>query len=480
MGQVLYRQYRPKGLGDIVGQEHITTTLQHALKNGTISHAYLFTGPRGVGKTSVARILAHEINGLPYTDESIHLDIIEIDAASNRRIDEIRDLRSKVNIAPTSAKYKVYIIDEVHMLTREAFNALLKTLEEPPAHVVFILATTEAHKLPETIISRTQRFTFKPVSTEKVVAHLRTIADKEKVKVDDEALKLIAEYGEGSFRDSISLLDQIRNQTSKVTADDVRATLGLAPVEAIEQLIKDLTAHDVLNIVETLNELQQQGFEAAMIATQLGGKLREQLLNNELGVSQAESLLLLKELIEIPLSSNPKIALELALLGTAFAGELQVQPQVSAPIPEAKEIVVERVSKVKAESEVEPKKSTPSVKKEKVAVTDDELWPRLLETIKRQHNTLYSVLRMATPRFENDRLELSLAFAFHQKRLNEPKNKDIIASTIEELSGKRLTIDCVLTDAKPPKGKPVEEKPIHDATLTTISNIFGDAELLES
>src|SRR3982751_4633112 len=176
MGQALYRKYRSKSFDDVVGQDHITKTLKNALSSGRISHAYLFTGPRGVGKTSVARILAHEVNDLPYTDESIHLDIIEIDAASNRRIDEIRDLRDKVHITPTSAKYKVYIIDEVHMLTKEAFNALLKTLEQPPAHCIFILATTEAHKLPETIISRTQRYTFKPVDLPKVVEHLRPIA----------------------------------------------------------------------------------------------------------------------------------------------------------------------------------------------------------------------------------------------------------------------------------------------------------------
>ena len=158
MGQALYRKYRSRSLIEVVGQEHIVSTLQNALKSRQISHAYLFSGPRGVGKTSVARILAHEINELPYKDDSLELDIIEIDAASNRRIDEIRDLRDKIHIAPTSGKYKVYIIDEVHMLTKEAFNALLKTLEEPPAHCVFILATTEAHKLPATIVSRTQRF----------------------------------------------------------------------------------------------------------------------------------------------------------------------------------------------------------------------------------------------------------------------------------------------------------------------------------
>ena len=153
MGKALYRTHRSKTLADVVGQDHITKTLSNALKSGKISHAYLFTGPRGVGKTSVARILAHEINKLPYQDdERQHIDIIEIDAASNRRIDEIRDLRDKARLSPLQAPYKVYIIDEVHMLTREAFNALLKTLEEPPDHVIFILATTEAHKLPETII----------------------------------------------------------------------------------------------------------------------------------------------------------------------------------------------------------------------------------------------------------------------------------------------------------------------------------------
>src|SRR5579864_4942204 len=190
MNQALYRKYRSKSFDEVVGQEHITKTLAQAIKSGRISHAYLFTGPRGVGKTSVARILAHEVNQLPYSGESIHLDIIEIDAASNRRIDEIRDLRDKVRITPTSAKYKVYIIDEVHMLTREAFNALLKTLEEPPAHCIFVLATTEAHKLPETIVSRTQRFEFKPIEAAQAAKHLGRIAKKEHIDISPPALEL--------------------------------------------------------------------------------------------------------------------------------------------------------------------------------------------------------------------------------------------------------------------------------------------------
>lgn len=190
-----------------MGQSHITRILQRAIARGHIAHAYLLTGPRGVGKTSIARILAHEINGLPYTDESTHLDIIEIDAASNNSVEDIRDLRDKVQIAPTSSPKKIYIIDEVHMLSKSAFNALLKTLEEPPEHVVFILATTDADKLPATILSRVQRFNFRAISPRDAAKHLAFIAEQENIAITPDALELIAEQGKGSFRDSISLLD---------------------------------------------------------------------------------------------------------------------------------------------------------------------------------------------------------------------------------------------------------------------------------
>ena len=227
MAKALYRKYRPKSLSEVVGQEQITKTLASSLAQDKISHAYLFVGPRGTGKTSVARIFAHEVNGFNYEIEDDYVDIVEIDGASNRGIDNIRELREKAAIAPTSGKYKVYIIDEVHMLTKEAFNALLKTLEEPPAHVIFIMATTDAYKVPITITSRAQTFTFKLADDKTMFDFLKSVAEKEKIKIDDAALKIVVKRGGGSFRDSLSLLDQISTLSKdKITKDLVISAMG--------------------------------------------------------------------------------------------------------------------------------------------------------------------------------------------------------------------------------------------------------------
>jgi len=364
MGQALYRTYRSKKLSEVVGQEHITTALDHALKNGTISHAYLFTGPRGVGKTSVARILAHEINNLPYNEDRQHLDIIEIDAASNRRIDEIRDLRDKVHIAPSSAKYKVYIIDEVHMLTKEAFNALLKTLEEPPAHVVFILATTEAHKLPETIISRTQRFSFKPGEQQKVIDHLRHIADKEKITISDDALALIAAHGEGSFRDSVSLLDQVRNTKDAVELSDVQAVLGIAPDDIIHDILDELNTHDSVAIAKHLRAMHDQGYEAAQVAKQIGSAVRQAILQGKAVLQHDTLIQLLASLVQVPASPDPRAALEIALLDVALSGvQSQAAPALRAAAsakPAPNKVMSEEVqTPLRPSVQVAPRKAAP-------------------------------------------------------------------------------------------------------------------------
>ena len=272
MSKALYRKYRSKKLSEVVGQNHITTVLENALKQNRIAHAYLFTGPRGVGKTSIARILAHEINNLPYSEEENHTDIIEIDAASNNGVDDIRQLRDNVQVAPFSAKYRVYIIDEVHMLSKAAFNALLKTLEEPPEHAVFILATTDAHKLPATIISRTQRFVFRFISKEDVCKHLEFIAKNEKIKISKEAIEIIAERGEGSFRDSISLLDQISSISKdgeEITAKLLEETLGLASKTQINALISAFESQNSNEILEIVREVRDSGVDLKNFTSQL-------------------------------------------------------------------------------------------------------------------------------------------------------------------------------------------------------------------
>jgi DNA polymerase-3 subunit gamma/tau len=486
MGQALYRKYRSKSLSEIIGQEHITDTLQEALKQGRISHAYLFTGPKGVGKTSIARILARAINDLPYTDDSPHLDIIEIDAASNRRIDEIRELRDKVYVAPTSATYKVYIIDEVHMLTREAFNALLKTLEEPPAHVVFILATTDAHKLPDTIISRTQRFSFRPVEKAKVVAHLQAIAKKEKIDVTPEALDLLAAHGEGSFRDSISLLDQARSSGQMLDAVAVRQLLGVPSVETIKSLtdavINGATSQ---TIIRQLTDLYDQGYQAAMIAKQLGQAIREHLLSDP-STGQSALIDTLSRLLEVPAAHDPERYLEIVLLRSQ-TGKLDIAPAVqSEPEPAVSKpaTVAERPTPPQPDTpkSAAPKPEAPKQPQPSGLALDMASWPSVLEALKQRYNTLYGVVRMAEPRFIDDQtVELAFAFAFHQKRINEKSNRQIISDIMHQLTGKSITLVCVLDkDATPPKIAVPAAKTKPQTDLKAISNIFGDAELLES
>lgn len=288
----LYRKWRPQGFDSLVGQEAVRTALTNALETGRIAHAYLFAGPRGTGKTSTAKILAKAVNcehgptpnpcnkcqNCVRINDGTSMDVFEIDAASNRGIDEIRDLREKVAFAPVNGRYKVYIIDEVHMLTTEAFNALLKTLEEPPPHVIFILATTEPHKIPATIHSRCQRFDFKRVTDSDIVKRLREVADGSGIAADDDALQLIAVQADGGMRDALSLLDQCGVMAERVSAETVRSVLGIVGREALRELVKAVGEGNVPKALGLLEALLAGGKDVKQIITELAEYLRAVLL----------------------------------------------------------------------------------------------------------------------------------------------------------------------------------------------------------
>ncbi len=442
----LYRKYRSADLTDVVGQKHITQTLDAALKQGKLSHAYLFTGPRGVGKTSVARILARNINGLGKSEDNPNfLDIIEIDAASNRGIDEIRALRDKVAVAPAKLQYKVYIIDEAHMLTREAFNALLKTLEEPPAHVVFILATTEAHKLPETIISRTQRYDFHALSEDDIVARLQHIATQEKIDITEPALRLVAQMANGGMRDAVSLLDQLSVLTEKIDEKITSQFLGLALNSELGEVLDLAEQNKAEEAVEKITSIRANGVAPGELILQLQRMARERLLAEIQKGSQAKKIAFYTYSLEtlhtamnqLTYSANSSIPLELAIVKMSY--NLKQHPVQSTQTVTTTPNVVKDTAPTTVK-DLPKEKPTPSTDNiDAVALCD-----KALSAIKEHNNSLYALLRSGGAHVEGDKLLVNCRFAFHQNRIEEHHNRALIEKVMSKTFNRTIQLSCTL------------------------------------
>jgi DNA polymerase-3 subunit gamma/tau len=304
MTQALYRKYRPKEWDQVVGQDHVVTTLKNAIAADRVAHAYLFAGSRGTGKTTLARLLAKSVNCLnpdpakrpdnecehcKAVNDNRFLDLIEIDAASNTSVDDVRDLRDKINFSPSQGKYKIYIIDEVHMLSTAAFNALLKTLEEPPPHAIFVLATTEIHKIPATVLSRCQRHEFRRVPVDEIVKQLKTIIKAEKIQADDDALIQIARQSAGGMRDAISLLDQLSSTGDRITLALAQTVLGTATSQTVLDIVSSVMDHDPAHGLETIHKALDAGADPRSLARQIVEYLRGLMLIQMGNANQVEA-----------------------------------------------------------------------------------------------------------------------------------------------------------------------------------------------
>ena len=481
MSQALYRKYRSRSLDEVLGQDHVTNILRRALEQGKIAHAYLLAGPRGVGKTSVARILAHEINQLPYDEEASHLDIIEIDAASNNGVDDIRALREKAQIAPVSAPKKIYIIDEVHMLSKPAFNALLKTLEEPPAHVVFILATTDADKLPATILSRVQQFFFHPISVDVMARQLMAIAEKEGFAIEADAARLIAERSRGGFRDGISMLDQLSilaTPDQPLTVAMVTEYLGLSDASTLEKLLDLYQSEDSADILRILQELEQSGVSPTMVSHQLLSIARAKLRTNP-GLVE-----LIQQLIEVDRHPHPDLKLltifmqhhaqpvrpkktvAQAVTATPTVISTPAKPASSAekPLKGQSTKSTEPVKKTSENQDTKPaKKSSTKSRKSDAPLELD--WQKVIEQAKEKSVGLSSLLQKSQWAFDGDKLTIFAGSAFYKKKLDDAKNRPLLAEIIAAETGMDLEID-IIGERKPPK----------DKKLAKIAELMGGGE----
>ena len=432
----LYRKYRPTKLADVIGQPAVTTALTNALKSKKLSHAYLFIGPRGTGKTSVARIFAHEVNHYDYEIEDSYVDIIEIDAASNTGVDNIRELREKAAIAPSVGPYKIYLIDEVHMLSKSAFNALLKTLEEPPEHVIFLMATTNPEKIPITITSRAQTFTFHLADPDTMQKHLRKISDLEKIHISDDALALIVRRGGGSFRDSLSLLDQITllasDDKTEITAQMIEDALGLPSGELTEKILSPSATGDL----NALTELLKTGLSSGLSATTLAKELIAKILS----APKPEYLPLLSKL---PTVSDPFASAKL-LVALAPAQTITPSPAGTANI------------------KLPQDKNNNHDAWQAPHHHNDFNWDDFLANFNGSHMAIYTQLTKVSHDLKDNTLHLYPERLITKTILSSTKNQDIIKSKLNGLS-------LVIHD---PGDRPQNQ----DSTFAQISAIMGNIQ----
>jgi DNA polymerase-3 subunit gamma/tau len=508
--QVLARRWRPQKFGEVVGQEHVTRTLGNAIRAGRLAHAFLFCGPRGVGKTTTARILAKCLNCETAQDgpvpepcdrcescreivRGVSLDVLEIDGASNRGIDEIRDLRENVRYAPSAGRAKVYIIDEVHMLTKEAFNALLKTLEEPPPSVYFVFATTESHKVPATIRSRCQRFDFHRVSTTDIVETLKRLAEKERIDVEPDAFVELARHAEGGLRDAESLLDQAAAVgDGKVTVEGLRSLLGEAEDEVVLSIVDAIVRADAGDAFARLAELLDRGMDPGRVAVALTQALRDLLVvqaagerSEALGVSaeladalrrlgrevsgtKLTALLTLasRTVADLRRSGRPRLVLEVALARMcrlADPGEMadlvrRVEALGGAPAAEALP-----ARRAEAERPAAPRAAEKSPERNEATGEDPvpdvegraaDLWSGLLDRVKERKVMLASFLGHGAPdALEGDTLVAVFDNNYYEGMVSRRENLAIIHEELAILAGRNVTFRAKL-GAIPGRAKP--------------------------
>ena len=506
--QSLYRKWRPQTFEDIIGQKHITQTLINAISLNRISHAYIFSGPRGVGKTTTARILAKSLNcekgPTPYPcnkcerciriTNGYSMDVMEIDGASNNGVDSIRELRNKVNFAPAEGRYKIYIIDEVHMLSQGAFNALLKTLEEPPLHVIFIFATTDPHKIPSTILSRCQWFNFRRISLADIVAKLKMIVKDEKLNIDDKTLNIIARSSTGSMRDAESALDQIIAYCGKnITSQSVKEVLGIIEEEVFFEFLEAIIKNDTLNGIEIINRTSDLGEDASQFIKNLMeyvhnlslAKVCQKEILNLKGIFTEDKERLLKQSKMIELEKlfsivnylaeaerkmrytrHPWILLEMLVIKFT-AGENYSLKEVEEKKDEylldfstkkdvsesGKKNAVTREEvppKKKIQDKVKTEEDSPIQAKEVSTDLDfNQAWPIILNKVKKTKMAVYSfIIANNLITIENNKLIIGFnkEYTFHKESLEKQNNKILLQDLIKKETGRVLTIECIIND----------------------------------